>query len=70
MEEGKLNAILSGFDNDFSKIKHQLGKKSKGDESKKPDPVDAVAKNVVQYIQMKEGGHFQYGVAFIVSQVK
>ena len=80
MEEGKLEAILSGFEDlnfkritqhkGFSKTKHQLENKSERDESKKQDPAESLAKNVVQYIKMKEAGHLRYGIAFIVSQVK
>lgn len=65
MEEGKLNAILSGFDRDNFRFH-----KSERDKSKKQDPAESVAKNVVQYIQMKEAGHLRYGIAFLVSQVK
>ena len=28
-----------------------------------------VAEGVIRYIEMKEGGHFQYGMSFIASQV-
>ena len=29
-----------------------------------------VAQNIVQYIKLREAGHFRYGMAFLVSQVK
>ena len=45
-------------------------KKEDKNEDKKKNPVAEVADNVLEYIHMKEGGHFQYGMGFLASQVK
>ncbi len=79
MEEGKLEAILSGLGQagkktnehtNGSEANNGIGKKSERDEDKKQGPDESIAKNVVQYIEMKEAGHFRYGIAFLVAQVK
>ena len=62
MEEGKLNSMLEGL------IAGK--KKEEKNEDKKKIAEEEVADNVIQYIHMKEGGHLQYGLTFLVSQVK
>ena len=57
LEEGKLNAILSGV-NSGAVLDHSDKEKT-----------EEAAKKVVQYINMKEGGHYMYGMGFLFSQV-
>lgn len=57
LEEGKLNAILGGV-NSGAVLNHSDKEKT-----------DEAAKKVVHYINMKEGGHYMYGMGFLFCQV-
>ena len=46
-----------------------VGVEGKKKEERKDVLEAKVAEGVIRYIEMKEGGHFQYGMSFIVSQV-
>ena len=54
MEEGKLTTMLQGVRSGSVK-----------DDKKSQE----TAKNVVKYLEMKEGGHYMYGISYLVSQV-
>ena len=54
MEEGKLTTMLQGVRSGSVK-----------DDKKSQE----TAKNVVKYLEMKEGGHYMYGIGYLVSQV-
>ena len=62
MEEGKLTTMLKGL--------KASKKKEEKSEDKKKNPEEDVADNIIEYIHMKEGGHLQYGLGFLASQVK
>ena len=74
MEEGKLNSMLAGLNKAEKKGEKENDKKEvkKEDkkEVKKEDQCDNVAKNVIDYLYMKDAGHTTYGTGFLVSQVK
>ena len=46
-----------------------VGVEGKKKEERKDVLEAKVAEGVIRYIEMKEGGHFQYGMSFIASQV-
>ena len=58
LEEGKLDAMLEGVTSG-SPWSNKTNK----------EKVTGAAKKVVQYINMKEGGHYMYGVGFMFCQV-
>ena len=57
LEEGKLSEMLSGVTS--RAVLNQSDKQK----------VDEAAKKVVSYINMKQGGHYMYGMGFIFCQV-
>ena len=59
LEEGKLTAMLEGLASG--------NKKNDKDEDKKKKAHSETANNVVNYIHMTKGGHFQYGMGFLVA---
>ena len=62
MEEGKLTSMLEGL---------KAGKKKEEkNEDKDTSPEGEVVNNILEYIHMKDGGHFRYGMGFLASQVK
>ena len=67
LEEGKLTIMLEGVrsGSSMSAIKKQ---------EKEGDKIESkymtAAKNVVRYIEMKEGGHHMYGMSFLFCQVR
>ena len=58
LEEGKLNAMLEGVTSG-SPWSNKTNK----------EKVSGVAKKVVQYLNMKKGGHYMYGMGFMFCQV-
>ena len=58
MEEGKLTAMICGV--------AEAEKK----EEKAEDKHNLVITNVLNYLHMKEGGHWQYGVCYVAAQVR
>ena len=66
-EEGKLEEEAKLKEEAERKAKEEAERKKK---EERKDVLEAkVAEGVVRYIEMKEGGHFQYGMSFIASQV-
>ena len=49
--------------------KNEKGNEEEAAKQQKED-VDRVAKNVFQYINMKEGGHHMYGIGYMFCQVR
>ena len=60
MEEGKLTALICGVT--------AAEKKEEKAEDKDEDGI--IVDNVLNYLHMKEGGHWQYGVCYVASQVR
>ena len=58
MEEGKLTAMLCGV--------AEAEKKNE----KAEDKDNSCITNVLNYLHMKEGGHWQYGVCYVTAQVR
>ena len=49
--------------------KNEKGNEKEAAKQQKED-IDRVAKNVFQYINMKEGGHHMYGIGYMFCQVR
>ena len=80
LEEGKLAAMLEGLklgirakeDGQKKKKKPTKEKSTQKEESNKEhqhNPVETVAHNLVNYINMKGAGHHRYGTGFFVCTV-
>ena len=64
LEEDKLTTMLEGVRSGSSmSVLKKEGNKSESKYKK-------AAENVVKYIQMKEGGHYMYGMSFLFCQVR
>ena len=61
-EEGKLTTMIKGV--------LKANKKIEMDEDKKNENENACVNNVINYLHMKEGGHWQYGACYVLSQVR
>ena len=60
MEEGKLTAMLCGV--------AEAEKKEEKAEDKDSD--NKIINNVLNYLHMKEAGHWQYGICYVAAQVR
>ena len=47
----------------------RASKKAENDNEKKKDIERNCASNVINYIQMEKGGHWQYGASYVLAQV-
>ena len=61
-EEGKLTNMIKGV--------LKANKKIEMDEDAKKEKENECVKNVIDYLHMREGGHWQYGVCYVLSQVR
>ena len=84
MEEDKLNSMIEGIKGGEKEAKKEEEKKNitgvlkdlgvdvkndKEDPEKDEKINDKLAKGVIEYIWMKQGGHLKYGISFIAAQV-
>ena len=60
-EENKLTNMIGGV--------LKASKKAENDNEKKKDIERNCVSNVMNYIQMKKGGHWQYGTCYVLAQV-
>ena len=62
-EEGKLEQMIKG-------VRDANKKCSNMDSEKRKEVERNCADNVLNYLHMKEGGHWQYGVSYVIAQVR
>ena len=62
-EEGKLEQMIKG-------VRDANKKRSEMASEKRKEVERNCADNVINYLHMKEGGHWQYGMSYVIAQVR